>query len=229
MHRVDTEGHVGGQWQDGNPQIGQQGTVMSAPWLNDIQENLCKVVEASGAALEKGNPNQLFWAIAQMINGQAVDWTSAINAAASAAVATARVRPGVVEWYAGDVAPTGYLECDGTAISRTTYADLFAVIGTRFGGGNGTTTFNKPDLRGEFIRGWDHGRGVDIDRAFASAQADAFKAHDHSIPSRNNANAGDNWVEDADNSAEVRNARTGTTGGTETRPRNIALLPIIKT
>lgn len=49
--------------------------------------------------------------------------------------------------------PSGWLLCDGTAISRTTYSELFAVIGTAFGSGDGSTTFNLPDLRGEFLRG----------------------------------------------------------------------------
>lgn len=54
---------------------------------------------------------------------------------------------GTIKLYAGASAPTGYLICDGTAVSRTTYADLFVAIGTAFGAGNGTTTFNLPDFR----------------------------------------------------------------------------------
>lgn len=54
---------------------------------------------------------------------------------------------GTIKLYAGALAPTGYLICDGTAVSRTTYADLFTAIGTTFGVGNGTTTFNLPDFR----------------------------------------------------------------------------------
>ncbi len=59
----------------------------------------------------------------------------------------------------------GWLECDGGAISRTTYADLFAAIGEAFGKGDGATTFNKPDMRGAFPRGWDHGAGRDVGAA----------------------------------------------------------------
>ena len=55
--------------------------------------------------------------------------------------------------FGGASAPTGWMLCQGQAISRITYADLFAVIGTSFGAGDGSTTFNIPDLRGEFIRG----------------------------------------------------------------------------
>lgn len=78
---------------------------------------------------------------------------------------------GTVMYFANSTAPSGWLECNGAAISRSTYAALFTAISTTWGAGNGSTTFNVPDLRGEFIRGWDNGRGVDSGRIFASAQA----------------------------------------------------------
>ena len=77
--------------------------------------------------------------------------------------------------------PTGYLECNGAAVSRTTYSALFAVIGTAYGAGNGSSTFNLPDLRGEFIRGFDNGRGVDSGRSVATSQGGANASHNHSI------------------------------------------------
>ena len=77
--------------------------------------------------------------------------------------------------------PTGYLECNGAAVSRTTYSALFAVIGTAYGAGNGSSTFNLPDLRGEFIRGFDNGRGVDSGRNVATSQGGQNASHDHSI------------------------------------------------
>ena len=79
--------------------------------------------------------------------------------------------------------PSGYLECNGAAVSRTTYAALFAVIGTAYGTGNGSSTFNLPDLRGEFIRGFDNGRGVDSGRSIASSQSEQNKQHNHSASS----------------------------------------------
>lgn len=60
---------------------------------------------------------------------------------------------GIINAYGGATAPTGYLLCDGSAVSRTTYADLFTAIGTTWGVGDGTTTFNLPDLRGVFLKG----------------------------------------------------------------------------
>ncbi len=88
---------------------------------------------------------------------------------------------GIIDYFGNITAPIGYLTCDGSAVSRTTYPELFNAIGTLYGAGNGTTTFNLPDLRGEFIRGIDNGRGVDLGRVLGSGQGDDFKNHYHSI------------------------------------------------
>ena len=83
---------------------------------------------------------------------------------------------GSVYTFAGTAVPVGWLKCNGALLSRTTYASLFAVIGTTYGAGDGSTTFALPDLRGEFVRGADDGRGVDAGRVFGSAQSDAVQA-----------------------------------------------------
>ena len=77
--------------------------------------------------------------------------------------------------------PSGYLECNGQTVSRTTYSALFAAIGTQYGAGNGSTTFGIPDLRGEFVRGVDRGRNVDTGRSIGSSQAAAFGQHNHAV------------------------------------------------
>jgi len=77
--------------------------------------------------------------------------------------------------------PSGYLECNGAAVSRTTYSALFAVIGTAYGSGNGSSTFNLPDLRGEFVRGFDNGKGTDSGRSIATSQSAQNASHNHSI------------------------------------------------
>ena len=82
---------------------------------------------------------------------------------------------GIVVAMAARVVPEGYLECNGSTVSRTTYSKLFSVLGTTFGAGDGASTFNLPDLRGEFIRGFDSGRGVDPSRQFGSHQGDAIR------------------------------------------------------
>jgi microcystin-dependent protein len=73
---------------------------------------------------------------------------------ATASGATAVLPPGLVMPYGGVAAPTGWLVCDGSAISRTTYGLLFAAIGTTYGPGDGSTTFNVPDLRGRVPAGY---------------------------------------------------------------------------
>ena len=157
---------------------------------------------------------------------------------------TPPVPTGAVFHFAANAAPTGYLEADGTAVSRTTYAALFAVTGTTFGAGDGSTTFNLPDLRAEFIRGWDDGRGVDVGRVFGSTQADELKEHKHGISvrgtnsshSHRSSGTPEGYVA-AGASNSIGGAGTpyndpdaiANTGGTETRPRNVALLACIKT
>lgn len=68
-------------------------------------------------------------------------------------IVATRAPVGTVLWYASQTVPGGYLLCDGSAVSRTDYAALFKVIGTKFGVGDGSTTFALPDLRASFIRG----------------------------------------------------------------------------
>ena len=87
---------------------------------------------------------------------------------------------GSVVWYTDSAAPHGFLVCDGASVSRTIYSELFAVIGTRFGSVD-SNHFNLPDLRSQFIRGWDGGKGVDIGRTFGSVQMDSISAHTHGI------------------------------------------------
>lgn len=140
---------------------------------------------------------------------------------------------GQVATFAMNTAPTGWLKANGSAVSRTTYADLYAAIGTTFGSGDGSTTFNLPDLRGEFIRGWDDGRGTDTGRTFGSSQSHQLEDHYHGINSPTTYSSSiatgsavglaqrtnyDRFTGDVENG----------NAGSETRPRNIALLVCIK-
>lgn len=134
---------------------------------------------------------------------------------------------GDVKFTAGSAAPTGWIKADGSELSRTTYADLFSVVGITYGGGDGITTFNVPDLRGEFIRGWDDGRGEDAGRDLGSWQADELKSHTHSLNVWSQDNTGD-AMEDTNEAGTPRDSYTGATGGNETRPRNVAMLAVIK-
>lgn len=90
------------------------------------------------------------------------------------------VPPGMIGTFATLAAPDGWLICDGSPISRTAYPALFTAIGTVWGVGDGTSTFNKPDLRGMFMRGVDLGRGLDPSRTVGSQQASTNLQHSHS-------------------------------------------------
>ena len=171
----------------------------------------------------------------------AVTGTASFNGSANINIVTTAaqtVPAGSVFNFAASTAPTGYLECSGAAVSRATYAALFAVTSTTFGVGDGSTTFNLPDLRGEFVRGFDAGRGVDSGRTFGSAQSGDVQPHTHpmtrvltwqsapldvsNVCEQNQSPAG------PDDYSGYR-PNTDASTGTETRPRNIAMLYCIKT
>lgn len=104
--------------------------------------------------------------------------STAAQARANLGLNERTVFPGTIEWIAHWAVPPGRLPCDGAAISRTVYAELFFYIGTRYGAGDGSTTFNVPDLRGVFPRGADEVN--DPSRPLGSYQADAVQQHTHS-------------------------------------------------
>ena len=135
--------------------------------------------------------------------------------------------------------PLGYLKANGAAVSRTTYAALFAVISTVWGVGDGSTTFNLPDFRGLFPRGWDDGRGIDVGRAFASGQDHAVMDHTHKSfrtldgsPLNSGGSLYDIMAESG--AADVTAITGGITSGyaantaAETRPANATALICIK-
>lgn len=160
---------------------------------------------------------------------------------------------GAIGWFAQSSAPTGWLKANGALVSRTTYSRLFAAIGTLFGTGDGSTTFALPDLRGEFVRGWDDGRGVDTGRTLGSFQSDATAPPKTTTPSQLHADGSTGAMNGGVNPSRVGFARvsnadegvtasgndaagSGTqmdilnvvTGDAETRPRNRALLVCIR-
>lgn len=157
---------------------------------------------------------------------------------------------GALILWPGDTPPAGCLECDGSALSRTTYAALYAVLGTTYGKGAGAlaeTTFRLPDGRGEFIRGWDHGRGIDAGRTIGSHQNATRVYRNNQYPDgfQNSMLDGDHLIAaDYDGGIEsvnapsnhtnrsMRGTRQTVTGGKiqgiRVRPRNIALMFAIK-
>lgn len=147
------------------------------------------------------------------------------------------VPTGAIFYFPTNSPPDGYLEANGGAISRATYSNLFSVIGTQYGGGNGATTFNLPNLRGVFVRGVDNGRGLDPGRTLGSYQEDIFGSHRHAATIANSlwgASGGygnykaDHYEINNKNTCPNPSYPTQYAGGSETRPKNIALLPCIK-
>jgi microcystin-dependent protein len=135
---------------------------------------------------------------------------------------------GQVAYFAISAAPTGWLECNGATISRTTYAALFAAISTTFGEGDGSTTFVIPELRGEFIRGWDDSRGIDSGRTMGGFQDHALQEHQHPINITNRGMDTGNTTLLSGGSLNTGNVLNANVSA-ETRPRNISLLACIKT
>ena len=148
---------------------------------------------------------------------------------------------GAIIAYTAETAPTGWVECNGAAISRTTYATLYAIIGTRFGTGDGSTTFNLPDFRGQFLRGWAHGQTTDPDAASRTSsgdgttgdhvgtkQADDIKSHRHTAgygsQTRNEMYGSGGLCGDPSSTQTY----TGYHGNNETRPLNINVMWCIK-
>jgi microcystin-dependent protein len=147
---------------------------------------------------------------------------------------------GCIMMWPLDTPPTGWLECDGSAISRNDYSDLWGVLSTDYGAGDGSTTFNLPDLRGQFIRGFDNSAGTDPDAATrtdrgdgtvgdnpGTKQADQLEAHDHDFTVFSSTggigpNAQGNVTQGTKTTEEAG-------AGTETRPTNVSLMFIIKT
>ena len=149
---------------------------------------------------------------------------------------------GMIAFFVGSSAPTGWIKANGAPVSRTTYADLFAhadatglvseanwIAGDsgRYSEGDGSTTIRVPDLRGEFLRGWDDSRGVDSGRNTGTRQAQQVQSHTHtaSVPAGSGIAAGGT---NSLSGGSMQNLTTSSTGGAETRPRNVSLLACIK-
>lgn len=174
--------------------------------------------KVSGSAITSGNISTS----GNITTSGSVSAATFAGAGASFLVPTGAVMP-----FAMNSAPTGWLAADGTAVSRTTYAALWTALGTTYGTGNGSTTFNLPDLRGIFVRGSGSQTisGTTYSGTFAAKQTDELKSHTHSVVGvAGNGSFGVGGAAPYPQGSSV----TGATGGTETRPANIAMLYCIK-
>ncbi|HBV0128127.1 TPA: tail fiber protein [Escherichia coli] len=261
MHRIDTKtaqkdkfGAGKNGFTRGNPQTGTPATDLDDDYFDMLQEELCSVVEASGASLEKARHDQLLTALRTLLLSRKNPFG---DIKSDGTVKTALENLGLGEGSALPVGvpvpwpsatpPTGWLKCNGAAFSAEEYPELAKAYPT-----------NKlPDLRGEFIRGWDDGRGIDAERTLLSIQNGGVELHTHQgqifrvsdyrtkeIPASEVMGRGyiasltpgadspldfdDYSVSSNPNGYFVGNQRTTAYGINETRPRNIAFNYIVR-
>lgn len=249
MHRIDTKtaqkdkfGAGKNGFTRGNPQTGTPATDLDDDYFDMLQEELCSVVEASGASLEKARHDQLLTALRALLLSRKNPFG---DIKSDGTVQTALENLGLGEGSALPVGvpvpwpsatpPTGWIKCNGAPFSAEEYPELAKVY----------PALKLPDLRGEFIRGWDDGRGVDSGRVVLTGQSQSVQQHTHDlamayssetayrdrlgatpdsdmIPIKDMINAttfnGSGWVYLKAN---------GSTGA-ETRPRNLAFNYIVR-
>ncbi|HAW2405073.1 phage tail protein [Escherichia coli] len=172
--QVEATATQDGKYTDGSVAGGIAATRLRAAAFNAMQEELAHIVESAGLALDINDMTQVLKAIQKLTLSRANPFAD-IKSDGAAAISTALTNLGLGEGSALPVGvpvpwpsatpPTGWLKCNGAAFSAEEYPELAKAYPT-----------NKlPDLRGEFIRGWDDGRGMDTGRAILSAQGDAIR------------------------------------------------------
>jgi microcystin-dependent protein len=155
----------------GNPVV--PNTLIESVWANTTMTDIAAALTAS---LPRDGSAPMTGDLTLAAGGPQTSRSAVSKAYMDSFLAYATGMPvGAIVTFAALVVPAGYLLCDGSAISRTTYAALFATIGTIYGAGDGVSTFNVPDLRNQFIR------GKADDRAVGSTQAGSFAAHTHPV------------------------------------------------
>ena len=190
----------------------EQGAVCST-WAMLVKGNGGNSEKPAGRKKKEGltgyliRPNRC-WFSGHLITGQ-----SSGGSDVGTTTATVDTAIGMVAPFAMDSVPTGWLHCDGSEVSRDTYSLLYSKVGDTYGVGDGSTTFNLPDLQDEFIRGSSDTLAV------GNKQDDEFKAHSH-------VNGGSGTSGGGSYGALAGSAKLATSieGGEETRPRNVAML-----
>ena len=130
---VQGVGLVDGKFVNENPATGQVGSLIPAEWGNSVTDEILNVIQAAGMEPNEQATNQLIQAIRQL-----------------AAIGSPT---GMIAFIHDTDVPDGWLLCNGAAVSRTEYAALFAKIGVKYGSGDGSTTFNLPNLDGRVLQG----------------------------------------------------------------------------
>ena len=264
---VPSVGLVNGKFVDENPVTGQVGSLISSEWGNAVTDELLNVIRAGGEEPAEAEHDQLLAAIKAIVRdsippekirttlaeyGITDAYTKSVTytkAEIEALLKNMSALPvGAMVPFPKGTVPAGFLEVDGSVQSAATYPDLAAYLGTAFNtGGEGAGNFRLPESRGEFLRGWDHGRGVDAGRVIGSEQQDALQnitGESSTFPTgstaplnstgafKTNARSGvptgiaggGAWSSASFDFDASRVARTST----ETRPRNLAVMWCIK-
>jgi len=185
---VPSVGLLNGKFVDENPVTGQVGSMISSDWGNAVTDELLNVIRAGGEEPAEAEHDQLLAAIKAIVRdsippekirttladyGITDAYTKSVTytkAEIEALLKNMSALPvGAMVPFPKGTVPAGFLEVDGSVQSAATYPDLAAYLGTMFNtGGEGAGNFRLPESRGEFLRGWDHGRGVDAGRAVGS-------------------------------------------------------------
>ena len=160
--------------------------------------------------------------------GDALGKATYTKAEVEAMIAKASALPvGVMVPFPIGVVPPGYLEADNSLFKDDVYPDLAAYLAKTFNVAGDAAGYTRlPESRGEFFRGWDHGRGVDAGRAIGSWQEDMFKSHTHRL--QYGQNAGGGMGSPGYQYTGTLNSGIEATGGSETRPRNLVVMWCIK-
>lgn len=234
--QVEATATQDGKYTDGNFAGGIAATRLRAAAFNAMQEELAHIVESAGLALNINDMTQVLKAIQKLTLSRANPFAD-IKSDGAAAISTALTNLGLgkgsalpvgvpVPWPSA-TPPTEWLKCNGAAFTASQYPELALAY----------PALKLPDLRGEFIRGWDDGRGVDQGRSLLSNQSDAFASHNHDIrttssltspsddgdPARGQIRGSVNTLGGVGSDKSI-----GKSGGSETRPRNIAFNYIVR-
>ena len=172
--QVEATATQDGKYTDGSIAGGIAATRLRAAAFNAMQEELAHIVESAGLALDINDMTQVLKAIQKLTLSRANPFAD-IKSGGAAAISTALTNLGLGEGSALPVGvpvpwpsatpPAGWLKCNGAPFTTSQYPKLATVYPSGV----------LPDLRGEFLRGWDDGRGIDVERAILSSQGDAIR------------------------------------------------------
>jgi microcystin-dependent protein len=177
-----------------------RGTILTAKWLDDVQRNIIEVIKAAGTGVIEGNPTDLYRAINQLI---------------TIAIPNQSIATGTILMFGGANAPGGWLLCNGAAVSRTGFGNLFTAIGTAYGVGDGATTFNLPDMRGRAAIGAGQGPGLSNRSLGVSGGEESHLLTINEMPNHtHNLHANPRQINgnDSEGDASVKSGNPGATG-----------------